>query len=182
MNKLTNTAAAATLIALTLSLTACSTPNTTPTNTTAPTTSAPSPKATPANKADYMVSIDLTKAPTVEINKNSGNVSDLLIETIVPGSGEGVVKPGDTVTVNYTGIAATSQKQFDSSWTRGKTATFALNQVIPGWTEGLVGMRVGERRLLIIPAEKAYGNTPPAGAGILKGETLIFVVDLVSIP
>jgi peptidylprolyl isomerase len=55
-----------------------------------------------------------------------------------------------------------------------------LDNVILGWQEGLVGMQVGGRRLLVIPAELGYGNNPPPGSGIEAGETLIFVVDLVS--
>jgi peptidylprolyl isomerase len=55
-----------------------------------------------------------------------------------------------------------------------------LAQVIQGWQLGLVGMQVGGRRLLVIPAELGYGDNPPPGSGIEAGETLIFVVDLVS--
>jgi peptidylprolyl isomerase len=69
---------------------------------------------------------------------------------------------------------------FDASWVRGEPATFPLPNVILGWQEGLVGMQVGGRRLLVIPAELGYGNNPPSGSGIEPGETLIFVVDLVS--
>jgi peptidylprolyl isomerase len=69
---------------------------------------------------------------------------------------------------------------FDASWLRGEPATFPLARVILGWQEGLIGMQVGGRRLLVIPADKAYGDNPPQGSGIAAGETLIFVVDLVS--
>jgi peptidylprolyl isomerase len=69
---------------------------------------------------------------------------------------------------------------FDGSWARGEPATFPLPNVILGWQEGLVGMQAGGRRLLVIPAELGYGNNPPPNSGIEAGETLIFVVDLVS--
>ena len=74
-----------------------------------------------------------------------------------------------------------SGKEFDSSWSRGaQPATFPLNQVIPGWTQGLTGMKIGGRRLLVIPASLAYGDQSPTPA-IQNGETLVFVVDVMSI-
>lgn len=98
----------------------------------------------------------------------------------VPGSGD-VVQAGDTITAHYTGVVATSGAEFDSSWSRGAPATFPLNGVIQGWGEGLVGMSEGGRRTLVIPAELAYGDTPPPGSGIAPGDTLVFTVDMVSI-
>ena len=80
-----------------------------------------------------------------------------------------------TVVAHYVGVDAQGN-QFDSSWRNGDPAKFSLDQVIPGWSEGLVGMKVGGRRTLVIPADKAYGNTPVAGR---PAGTLIFVVDLV---
>ena len=85
------------------------------------------------------------------------------------------------MTAAYLGVGASTGETFDSSWERGQPATFPLDQVIPGWSEGLVGMKVGGRRELVIPAEQAYGDQPPAGSGIKPGETLVFVVDLVGI-
>jgi FKBP-type peptidyl-prolyl cis-trans isomerase len=67
---------------------------------------------------------------------------------------------------------------FDSSWSRNEPATFPLDQVIPGWTQGLVGMQPGGRRLLVIPPALGYGSN---GQGtIAPDETLVFVVDLIS--
>jgi FKBP-type peptidyl-prolyl cis-trans isomerase len=88
-------------------------------------------------------------------------------------------KPTDTVTVNYTGWLITGTK-FDSSVDRGQPATFPLNQVIPGWTEGVGSMKVGGKRRLIIPAALAYGaqGRPPTIPG---GATLIFDVELLKI-
>ena len=65
---------------------------------------------------------------------------------------------------------------------RGQPTQFPLDGVIPGWGEGLVGMKVGGRRTLVIPGNLAYGNSPPPSSGIQPNETLVFVVDLVSIP
>ena len=99
----------------------------------------------------------------------------LVITDDVEGTGA-EVQPGDTVTAHYVGVAATSGEEFDSSWDRGAPATFPLDQVIQGWSEGLVGMKEGGRRTLVIPAELAYGDSGPA-----PGDALVFTVDLVSV-
>jgi peptidylprolyl isomerase len=91
-------------------------------------------------------------------------------------------KAGDEVTVQYVGVGYESGEQFDASWDRGEPFTFTLGagEVIPGWDQGVEGMKVGGRRELIIPPELAYG---PAGAppAIGPNETLIFVIDLVAV-
>jgi peptidylprolyl isomerase len=101
---------------------------------------------------------------------------------IVRGKGP-KAKKGDNLAMQYVGVSWSTGQQFDASWDRGKEPfTFELGAggVIPGWDEGLVGMREGGRRLLVIPAEKAYGaeGRPP---DIVPNETLIFVVDLTKI-
>ncbi len=101
--------------------------------------------------------------------------SDLQVIDEVVGTGAEVV-PGDTVTVQYTGVGASTGTVFDSSWSRGQSISFALDQVIQGWTDGLVGMKVGGRRTLVIPPEMGYGNGGPA-----PGDTLVFTIDLVGI-
>jgi peptidylprolyl isomerase len=100
---------------------------------------------------------------------------------LITGTGT-TAKAGDTVTVQYVGVAYSSHKVFDASWNRGQPFTFTLGvgQVIKGWDEGVVGMKVGGRRELIIPPQLAYGAASP-GAGIAPNDTLIFVVDLVSV-
>lgn len=88
-------------------------------------------------------------------------------------------KPTDQVTVNYTGWLTDGTK-FDSSVDRGQPATFPLNQVIAGWTEGVGSMKVGGKRRLIIPPALGYGaqGYPPTIPG---GATLIFDVELLKI-
>lgn len=105
------------------------------------------------------------------------DVTELKITDLKEGDGD-VVKAGDTVTVDYTGAVAADGKIFQSSKDFGQTATFGLDGVIAGWTEGIPGMKVGGIRRLVIPAEKAYGANPPAGSGIPANAALVFDVEL----
>ncbi len=88
-------------------------------------------------------------------------------------------KAGDNVTMEYVGVAWSTGVEFDASWGKEPFNVDNLGQaqVIAGWNEGLIGMRQGGRRLLVIPADKGYGpqGQPP---DIGPNETLIFVVDL----
>jgi peptidylprolyl isomerase len=83
--------------------------------------------------------------------------------------------------VNYVGVLYKGGKKFNASWETGKPFPFTLGkgEVIKGWDQGIVGMKVGGRRELIIPASLAYGaaGRPPQ---IPKNETLVFVVDLLA--
>jgi len=107
--------------------------------------------------------------------------SDLVIDDISVGSGD-LATAGQTATVHYVGVSASSGAQFDASWDRGETFQFQLGagQVIKGWDQGVAGMRVGGRRRLVIPAHLGYGERG-AGGVIAPGETLIFVVDLIAV-
>ncbi len=100
----------------------------------------------------------------------------LYVKDIKVGTGP-VVSPGATITANYTGVSCSTGKIFDSSYAHGGAVTFPLNQVIPGWTNGLPGMKVGGVRLLGIPPQDGYGAQPPAGSGIAPNETLWFLVE-----
>jgi FKBP-type peptidyl-prolyl cis-trans isomerase len=104
--------------------------------------------------------------------------SGLQYEVIVTGAGE---KPAatDQVKVHYTGKTLDG-KVFDSSVQRGDPAVFGLNQVIPGWTEGLQLMTVGSKYILYIPSDLGYGDRG-AGGMIKPGATLIFEVELLEI-
>ena len=105
----------------------------------------------------------------------------LVVKEIEKGSGEEAVA-GDEVTVQYVGVDYKNGEEFDSSWSRSEPFPFTLGegQVIPGWDQGVAGMKVGGRRELIIPPELAYGKTgsPPA---IGPNETLVFVIDLLEV-
>jgi peptidylprolyl isomerase len=107
--------------------------------------------------------------------------SELVIEDLADGDGA-EAGAGDTIKAHYVGVAHSTGEEFDASWNRGAPLEFRLGvgQVIRGWDEGIVGMRVGGRRKLTIPAHMAYGDRG-AGNVIKPGETLIFVVDLVDV-
>ena len=98
---------------------------------------------------------------------------------IIEGTGTPVAA-GGTVAVQYCGVDLSTAALFDSSYQRGAPATFSLDQVIPGFSQGLVGMKTGGQRLLVIPGALAYGSNPPSGAGIAPDAALIFVVDMVA--
>lgn len=104
----------------------------------------------------------------------------LVTKEIVTGTGA-EAKTGSAVAVNYVGALYKTGKVFDASWKRNEPFTFTLGkgQVIPGWEQGVAGMKVGGRRELIIPPALGYGakGLPPS---IPPNETLIFVIDLLS--
>lgn len=106
-------------------------------------------------------------------------VDQLKIEDVVIGTGE-EVKPGATITAHYTGALAKDGTIFQSSLDTGQPATFGLDQVIKGWTDGVPGMKVGGKRRLTIPAEQAYGNQSPS-ANIPANSDLVFDIELISI-
>ncbi len=105
--------------------------------------------------------------------------SGLQYEVLTPGDGSVHPKATDQVTVHYTGKNLDGSV-FDSSVERGQPATFGLNQVIAGWTEGVQLMTPGAKYRFYIPSDLAYGNRG-AGADIAPGATLMFDVELISI-
>lgn len=114
-----------------------------------------------------------------EIPKPEGTPpTDLVCSDVVEGDGEQIAL-NDSITVDYVGVTWASGAQFDASWDRGTQATFGLakGRLIDGWTIALPGMKVGGRRLLIIPPELAYGEASRS-AEIPPNSTLIFVIDI----
>lgn len=124
------------------------------------------------------VSTDLSTKP--EPATGGEAPAELVVDDVVEGDGATAAK-GDEVTVQYVGVDFATGEEFDSSW-EGEPFEFELGagQVIPGWDEGVAGMKEGGRRQLTIPPDLAYGpqGSPPA---IGPDATLAFVVDLVSI-
>jgi peptidylprolyl isomerase len=118
--------------------------------------------------------------PEIEVPKGAEPPSELVIEDLKEGDGA-EAKAGSTVSVNYSGVLFKDGTEFDNSFDRGEPITFPLGagQVIPGWDQGFEGMKVGGRRVLVIPSDLAYG---PTGQGpIGPDEALVFVVDLVDV-
>jgi peptidylprolyl isomerase len=113
-------------------------------------------------------------APPADATKTA---SGLTSKVLTPGTGKDHPGPTDKVKVDYTGWTKDG-RMFDSSVTRGQPASFPLNGVIPGWTEGLQLMVVGERRRFWIPAALAYGDKPRMGA---PAGDLVFDVELLDI-
>jgi peptidylprolyl isomerase len=142
-------------------------------------TTTAAPSDLPAGATIISVSDDLETKPTVELEGTDEAPTEVVIDDVVEGDGVEVTAE-DTVEVQYVGML-TDGTEFDSSWDRGEPATFPLNGVITGWGEGLVGMKEGGRRTLVIPAEKGYGETGTGDGSIPGGATLVFVVDLVSV-
>jgi peptidylprolyl isomerase len=140
-----------------------------------------------ATQADGSASVELnedaSKRGKPQVTVPNGPPPKQLEETdLIEGTGR-EAKRGDTVAVQYVGVGYESGEEFDSSWSRGGEL-FAFDvgakEVIPGWDQGLEGMKVGGQRELIVPPELAYGaaGAPPA---IGPNETLIFVIDLVEV-
>ena len=127
---------------------------------------------------------------TAEINSEDDSVvedvqvqdiEELEIETVEEGSGDDVVEDGDGLVVHYTGTLLDGTK-FDSSVDRGTPFEFVIGEgrVIQGWEQGLLGMKVGEKRVIRIPSELGYGayGSPPSIPG---GAALEFEVELIEI-
>lgn len=107
------------------------------------------------------------------------SVAELQKIDLVEGTGS-EVKPGDKVTVDYTGAVAATGKIFESSKDSGQPVSFGLDQVIKGWTDGVPGMKIGGTRRLVIPAAQAYGSSSPS-ADIPANSDLVFDITLQAI-
>ncbi|MFY1693325.1 FKBP-type peptidyl-prolyl cis-trans isomerase [Plantactinospora sp. WMMB782] len=118
----------------------------------------------------------LAQRPTVEAG--GGELSKLTVKSLIEGTGP-AVRAGQTIMVNYVGVSYRTGQEFDASWNRGEPyqEQIGVGRVLPGWDQGLVGVKVGSRVQLDIPAELAYGENPREGqpAGPLR-----FVVDILA--
>jgi peptidylprolyl isomerase len=164
------------LAASSLGLAACGSSSSSSTTTSA----ASSTPSTYATVADPSVAGTIGTQPTITVPPGTPP-TQLEVKDLIVGTGP-AAKAGDTVSVQYVGVAYSSKQIFDSSWSHGQPFQFVLGKgtVIPGWDEGVVGMQVGGRRELIIPPNLAYGAQSP-GSGIAANDTLVFIVDLVKI-
>ena len=154
-------------------------------------TTAPSTTATPAGTtppasasippADRSAAGSIKTEPTIKV-PTGPPPTQLETADLIAGTGQ-TAAAGSSVAVQYVGVSYSTGKVFDASWNRHQSFSFMLGQgqVIPGWDQGVAGMKVGGRRELIIPPSLAYGANPPPGSGIATNETLIFIVDLVSV-
>ena len=134
-------------------------------------------KGTNTNMSIVKVTGELGSAPVFESPKGTPP-TEMVVEDLVVGNGAEVL-PTSTLTVQYTLKAWSTGDVVDSSWSRGTPAQFPLSGVIAGWQQGLPGMKVGGRRLLIVPPSLGYGAQQ---VGPMKpNETLIFVVDVLGI-
>lgn len=140
---------------------------------------APTPTATTPTATTAAPSGPLAHKPVVA--KGTGAApKTLVIHDLIVGKGP-AAKAGQSLTVQYVGVLFKTGAQFDASWDHGQPFSFTLGQgsVIPGWDRGLVGMHVGGRRQLVIPAALGYGasGSPPT---IPPNAALIFDIDLIS--
>jgi peptidylprolyl isomerase len=143
---------------------------------------AAAPSATPPSgepgplKVEVFNREDLSKRPFI---RPTGDDPPTRLETtdLIPGNGREATKQS-TVTVQYVGVVARNGQEFDASWDGGQPMEISLTDVIPGFRDGIAGMKEGGRRQIIMPADQAYGAR---GTGTLIGpnEALIFVVDLI---
>ena len=119
--------------------------------------------------------------PDVTVPGDQPPSYQLELEDLETGVGD-EARSGHIVEVHYVGVSWKTGRQFDASWDRGETFKFALGkgQVIAGWDQGVVGMKAGGRRRITIPPMLAYGKRG-AGGVIGPDETLVFVVDLISV-
>ena len=130
--------------------------------------------------------VDLRAAVPSDLEKPNvsiagGATEELLLEDLIEGTGR-TATPGDVLYIHYVGVSQSTGQQFDSSWDRGRSEFIGLiagaGNVIKGLDEGLIGMKVGGRRNLVIPPSLAYGENGAGGGVIAPNETLVFTVDL----
>lgn len=174
-----------------VALTACggndnnsASPSTTAPGTQAPaaTSAAAAPTASHGRECtadDIGVTGGFGQAPTITIPDNCDPPKQLVTKDLVEGTGPAAAS-GQPVEMNYSLVIWSDKKKLDSSFDRGQTfpLTLGTGEVIPGWDQGLIGIKQGGRRLLIIPPDLGYGQ---GGQGVKPNETLVFVTDAVKV-
>ncbi|MGI5242365.1 FKBP-type peptidyl-prolyl cis-trans isomerase [Dactylosporangium sp. CA-139066] len=147
----------------------------------AATTAAPAEAPTTAPAAKFPPvpdGADPALSTKPEAKAGSGTLTKLNVTTLIEGKGP-ATQSGHQITVNYVGVTYADGKEFDASWNHQQAFPFTLGtgSVIPGWDQGLVGVKVGSRVQLDIPSSMAYGDNPGGGrpAGALR-----FIVDVLA--
>jgi peptidylprolyl isomerase len=139
--------------------------------------SLPAASAATSESPAPQVSVPAALAKKPVVTATGAKPTKLTVNTLVAGTGP-AVKNGQTLTVNYVGVAFSDNKEFDSSWKGGQPFSFQLGgQVIQGWNQGLQGVKVGSRVQLDIPSNLAYGDDASGGA---PAGPLRFVVDVLA--
>ena len=132
-----------------------------------------------SSSADNLPTVTTNQGEAPTIGAPTGDApTTLLTKDIIVGTGAEAL-PTSTMTVHYTLMTWSNGKLIESSWNSGSPATFPLANVIVGWQQGIPGMKVGGRRLLVIPPDLGYGVQ--GGGSIGPNETLIFVVDAIGV-
>ena len=127
-----------------------------------------------------VVNVEFGDRPTIEFPSETAPAGLKVVE-LLKGNGP-MVRRGDTVTVNYHGVVWGKNTPFDSSFARHQPASFGIGvgQVIRGWDQTVPGHNVGSRLVVSIPPEYGYGSQGMPAAGIGGGDTLVFVIDIIS--
>jgi len=122
----------------------------------------------------------MAEKPVITIPEGEPPATLEIVDEVLGDTAEATI--GKIVEVHYVGVAWSTGREFDASWSRNQTFTFRLGarEVIEGWDQGVKGMKIGGRRRLTIPPHMGYGDRG-AGGVIKGGETLVFVVDLVAL-
>ena len=160
-------------------LTACSSPAAT----TSETASGTGPSASISGTQFDGVSVSgaLGSPPELLVGDDTQQTSNLQYKDVVVGTGA-TATATSKVTVNYVAKSAKTKRPYDSSWDRGKAFSYDPTKItFKAFTEGVPGMKVGGRRIVVVPGPLAYGANPPSWSGLGPNETLVFVIDLVSV-
>ncbi|GAA1350381.1 FKBP-type peptidyl-prolyl cis-trans isomerase [Saccharothrix algeriensis] len=182
------------LLSAGLALTACTASDRPSTLTNTPTATATAPAASdepaaevsepsgpPCEESQYQVTGEAGAKPTITVPTGCKPQDGLLAKDLVPGTGP-EIKAGSTAELHYVLATFSDGRTREASWDGDKPLqlqNIGQAQVIQGWNEGLIGLKEGGRRLLVVPAEKGYGDR--GKDDIAPGETLVFVVDAVKV-
>lgn len=132
-----------------------------------------------AETEDGLPAVEMAdEGPQITVPEGEDPPAELQEQLLVEGDGPEVAD-GQALVVQYTGVTWAEGEVFDSSWERESASAFQIGtgSVVPGWDQGLVGKHVGDRVLLVIPPDMAYGDQE--NGGIPAGSTLVFVVDII---